>query len=82
MSIEPNRSLASYALALLHGVELDSFERDHLIEIAAKVGATVGPQHIDAEKRRAAARIAHDRGHARLKALEFSRLPWWRKLWS
>lgn len=40
---EPARTLAAYAVALLHGADLASFEEANLIALAESVGVTITP---------------------------------------
>lgn len=79
---EPARSLAAYALNLLHGATLADFEREHLIGLAKDVGCSIGPSHIEMARKRDNAEADREAELMFLRATVAYRCPasWWERL--
>lgn len=75
------KAIAAYAMALLHGVEMQDFEVDNLMVLCARYGASPTP----AMKQRLDALRLHERQVIEYvkrleKQVEDFPLPWWRKI--
>lgn len=79
-SHEPARTLGAYAVALLHGAELLDFERQNLIDLAASVGATVSPSHLETASRVARAREEMQKELSKLRNEAKERRSLWKRI--